>query len=278
MHQTMWPLLPMERTDRIERRARHRLQKMARLGHGAKGFVYLLVGGLAAAAAWSGGRAAGTEGALRTLAAGPFGTVLLGVLALGLAAYSVWRLYSAVTGGEGEGTGERIAQGVTAIVYGALAIEAARLAIGAAGGGEGANHWTAVLMSQPFGSWLVGGAGIALIGYAIYQFRRALNGPVGRELDVSAMRERTREWTERLGRTGIGARAISIALIGVFLVIAALQSDPSEARGLGGALRTLAEQPFGPWLLVAIAIGLAAYGVFQILKAVFPPVTLRRAT
>ncbi|HZD03304.1 MAG TPA: DUF1206 domain-containing protein, partial [Longimicrobiales bacterium] len=55
--------------------------------------------------------------------------------------------------------------------------------------------------------------------------------------------------------------------IGGFLVNAAATSDPSQAQDLEGALTTLARQRYGPWLMGALALGLVAYGVFQVAKA-----------
>jgi hypothetical protein len=62
-------------------------------------------------------------------------------------------------------------------------------------------------------------------------------------------------------------RKIDFAIIGVLLLAAAIWARPEAARGLGGALATLAEQPFGPWLLGVVAVGLAAYGVFLLVEA-----------
>jgi hypothetical protein len=41
------------------------------------------------------------------------------------------------------------------------------------------------------------------------------------------------------------------------------QSDPSETRGLGAALETVQHQPFGSYMLGAIALGLLVYGAFM---------------
>ena len=65
-----------------------------------------------------------------------------------------------------------------------------------------------------------------------------------------------------LGRMGFCARAVLIALVGLFLVQAAVHSEPDNAGGMAKALATLMEQPFGPWLLGATAAGLIAHGLF----------------
>ena len=83
-------------------------------------------------------------------------------------------------------------------------------------------------------------------------------------LKLDEMGETVRKWTERWGRIGITARGFVFGVVGTFLVRAALEYDPQEARGLGGALQTLARQPLGPWLLGAVALGLVAYGLFML--------------
>ena len=48
------------------------------------------------------------------------------------------------------------------------------------------------------------------------------------------------------------------------LLKAAIDYKANEAIGLGGALAKLHGQPFGPWLLGAVAAGLIAFGLFSI--------------
>ena len=51
------------------------------------------------------------------------------------------------------------------------------------------------------------------------------------------------------------------------MLVAAIESSPRQARGLGGALAALAEQPYGPFLLAAVAFGLLSYGLFAVAQA-----------
>jgi hypothetical protein len=76
-----------------------------------------------------------------------------------------------------------------------------------------------------------------------------------------------RKWTKRSGQAGLAARGVVFCIIGVFLIQAALSANPEEARGLGGALDTLAAQPYGPYLLGAVALGLVGYGVYCAVNA-----------
>ncbi|HYH47132.1 MAG TPA: DUF1206 domain-containing protein, partial [Thermoanaerobaculia bacterium] len=161
------------------------LVKLARFGEASRGFVYALVGLLAARAAFgAGGEVTGTKGAITTLVDAPFGRALLGVLAVGLAGYALWKGLRGVLdperrGTDGKGLAKRAADVLGAFVYGGLAVAALRLATGSGrGGGEGeqAVGLTARLMSQPFGVFLVALAGAALAAYGIGQISSGLSG------------------------------------------------------------------------------------------------------
>ncbi len=264
----------MAATDRAERAARDAaanpwVQRLARAGYAAKGLVYVLIGVLAAQVAFgTGGQTTGTQGALRQVAEMPFGSVLLVALAIGLAGYALWRLLEAGIDPEGEahgakGVARRIGYAISGIIYGALAWSAIRLLGAGSGGGGGAKGWTARLMAQPFGPWLVGVVGAVLVGVGIYYVAKAYKTTFRKRLPPGRMDARARDKLVKLGRFGIAARAFVFVLSGVFLIVAALQADPSEAKGLGEVLSTLAAQPYGTLLLAVVALGLAAYGLYQ---------------
>ena len=126
------------------------------------------------------------------------------------------------------------------------------------------DDWTALLLPWPLGQVLVAGAGIAVACVGLRELYQAYKKGFLAYLKLDEMGERVRKWTERWGRLGIAARGIVFGVVGTFLIRAALEYDPQEARGLGGALQTLAEQPLGPWLLGVVALGLIAYGVFML--------------
>lgn len=250
------------------------MELMARFGYAAKGVVYVVVGGLAVqAAAGAGGGTTGGEGALRTIAGQPFGQLLLWVLALGLVGYAVWRFFQAAFDVESHGTG---AEGIvirggylaSGAVHGLLGVYAVRLATGnGGGGGGGAQSVTAKVLAHPFGAWVVGLAGTAVIGYGLVAAYRAWTRKYRQEVAFGRLDPRVQRWIDRAGRLGLAARAVVFTLIGVFLIEAAVQSNPSQARGLDGALETLAAQPYGPWLLGLVAVGLVGYGVWSMVKA-----------
>lgn len=245
------------------------MDTFARVGYVAKGVVYAVVGVLAVqVAVGAGGATTGTRGAIREIASRPFGQILLGLTALGLACYAVWRLLLATLdpkekGTDAEGSTKRIGYAVSGLVNVSLALFAMQIVAGSGGGGGSSKQeLTARLMSQPFGLWMVGFIGACVIGVGLYHFYRAANASFMKHYKAGEMDRQTRRWAKRIGQWGLSARGVVFTIIGVFLVQAAVQADPSETRGLGGALETLTQQPYGPWLLGVVSAGLIAYAVY----------------
>lgn len=258
------------------------IDRTARFGFITKGVVYGVVGVLALQAAMgAGGATEGTRGAILEIGKQPFGQVLLALSAIGLLAYAVWRFIEAGVdperaGSDAKGLAKRAGYVVSGIVYLGLSIWAAQLVLAgrggdASGGGGGgsADEWTATLMSQPFGRWLVASIGAIIVAVGLYHFYKAYRADFMRRYAAGDMNERQRRWARRLGQFGLAARGVTFGIIGGFLITAALEADPTESGGLSEALQTLAAQPYGPWLLGIVALGLVAYGGYCISKARF---------
>lgn len=252
------------------------IERLAHIGFAAKGLVYLIIGALALDAALGrGGRATDSEGALLTILRQPYGWLLLVVVAIGLAGYATWRFVQASLdpesmGGDSKRVGARIGYAISGVIHAALALEAARMAGGFGGagsGGSGPQDWTALVLAQPLGRWVVAAVGLGIVGFGLFELVRAYRTDLPKQLDLSRLGPSARVWVVRFGRMGMAARGVVFAVIGGFLIRAALAYDSSQARGLGGALQSLHEQAHGPWLLGLVAIGLIAFGIFELVQA-----------
>ena len=250
------------------------VERLARFGYAAKGVVYGIVGLLAAQAAFgTGGKTTDTKGALQEIVTQPFGKVLLGVVAIGLFGYVLWQFVQAIKdpehkGRDTKGILQRIGYAISGIIYAGLALSAVRIILGSASGNSNSTQdWTARLLSQPFGQWLVGTVGAFIIGLGFYQFYKAFTTKFRKEFNLSELSDTEQKWVKAICRFGLAARGVVFCLIGFFLIQAARKSDAGEAGGLGEALETLREQPYGAWLLGIVALGLIAYGIYMVMQA-----------
>lgn len=250
------------------------VERLARFGYTAKGVVYSIVGLLAAQAALStGGKTTDTQGALQAIVTQPFGKFLLGLVAIGLIGYVVWRFVQAIKDPENKGTdakglAQRLGYAVNGLIYASLALSAMQMFLGTGGSNSNSTQdWTARLLAQPFGQWLVGTIGAFVLGLGFYQFYTAYSAKFRKKLNLAQLSDTEEKWVIWISKFGLAARGIVFCVIGFFLIQAARQSDPSEARGLGEALQVLEQQPYGPWILGVVAVGLVAYGIYMVIQA-----------
>jgi hypothetical protein len=249
------------------------VERLARIGFAAKALLYITVGLLAAQVGLGrGGRTVDTQGALRVVHHATFGRVGLIVVAAGLIGYAIWRIVEAVVDPDGRGTdlkglALRISFAARGVFHGALGVTALRLAARERPGPhpEQTRHWTAVAFGLPAGELLVWIAALGIAGYGLYQLYRAYASKLGRQLNLGALGADTLRWVVGVSRFGIAARGVVFCLIGLFLARAATQHDAAQAGGLRKSMGLLAE--IGQWPFVVVALGLVAYGVYELVNA-----------
>lgn len=238
----------------------------ARGGLVANGLIHLLVAWLAVRVAFGDRERADQGGALQAVAAEPFGRLLLWLVTIGFAAVVIWRLREALVGfryvtSSGQRTQKRLFSAAQVAVFTVLTVLAGRVAGGSPPGNAGQSG-SARLLQVPGGRWLLVaiGAGVLITG-AVMAYRGWQKAFL-EDVDLGGAHPVAKVLAERLGQFGAVAKAVAVMIIGVLVGIAALTSQPARAQGMDVALKTLAAQPFGPVLLVVVALGLASYGLF----------------
>jgi len=251
------------------------IRVLGRSGLVAKGLSYALVGFLALEVAiGEGGQATSRPGALATIAGRTWGQLLLVALAVGFAAYALWRLAETIwPSGDDDfykRTAKRIGTLGRAAIYAGLTYSALKIAFGSAGEesqNAKAHRTTAEVLSWNQGKWIVGAAGVCILAAGIYNAYRGVTRKFTKRWDTASMDGAARTWGERIGLVGLLARAVVFCLIGAFVIKAAVDFNPRDAIGLDGALQKLANESYGSWLLGLTAAGFVAYAVFCLIEA-----------
>lgn len=259
------------------------LVKFAKVGWAAKGVVYLLTGILAFAVAANphgGGGSSDSQadpsGAVSKIAQQPYGSVLLWLIAVGLFVYAAWRIVTVLLPAEvdGHSTLRRIGYSVSAATYIALGATAVSLATKPGSSGSSSDSQdsqitklTQSVMEWPAGRWLVGLAGLVVIGIGVYFLWKGVEAKFEKELEHRSVGPISWDVIRAMGRIGWIGRATMMGLIGVFVVRAAVQFDPDEARGLDDSLRRVADSTIGMLLVGVVALGLTLYGAFCIVSS-----------
>ncbi|MEU0937982.1 MULTISPECIES: DUF1206 domain-containing protein [unclassified Embleya] len=257
---------------------------LAKAGLAARGLLYILVGVIAVRIAVGGkNQEADRGGAVEEIGAKPFGEAMLWALVVALIGMCLWRLVEAVFGQavpDGGKAGKRLMSLGRAIFYGFVVASLIRTLTASDAGrdqgqGQGGSSnktskdLTAKALEWSGGRYLVGLAGAVLLGvgigmavrYALRRFREKLN--TGR---MSPMQRRV---VDVLGVVGGISRGVVFGAAGVFVVVAAVKFDPDRAKGVDETLRSFADTPVGPALLVVIALGLAVFGLYSLAEALW---------
>jgi hypothetical protein len=251
------------------------LRSLGRAGLIARGVIYIIVGALAVQIAFGkGGKEADRQGALQAVAQKPGGTVLLWLLAIGLAGMALWRFSEAIWGQsqpDGDKATKRLSSLARGVFYSIVCASTIAFTVGAGGPGSSdkkSQDWTGKAMHNvPGGRWIVLLAGIALVGIGIGIGVSAIRTKFEKKLKIHEMSPRVRKIVVTIGVIGKSTRALLYAAAGVFVAYAAITFDPKKAKGVDGTLRQFAHTPAGPWLLVLVALGLIIFGVYSFCEA-----------
>ncbi|MEP6528211.1 MAG: DUF1206 domain-containing protein, partial [Nocardioidaceae bacterium] len=216
---------------------------------------------------------ANQRGALATVAQHSYGEALLWILGFGFAAYALWRLSEAAfgTAAQGRKAGPRLQSLVRGIVYAAFAVTTFSFIAGASHRTQKQQQVTATakLMKHGYGRWLVGLVGVIVVLIGLGMVIEGLRRKFEKQLQMSELHGLTRTIVVRLGMVGTTARGIVFAVAGGLVVEAAIRYEPAKSTGLDGALRTLANRAYGPWILGVLAVGLIMFGVYGLAAARF---------
>ncbi len=246
---------------------------LGRVGLVARGALFVLLGYLALRIAFGiPTSTANRSGALHTVARQSYGSILLLALAAGFGAYALWQLTLAGVGvssrGQVVGAARRVLALASGVLYGFFCVTTVALVVGSSkgtGGSVSTAGWTGKIMAHSHGRLAVGVVGAVVVVVGLVMAGRALSGR--RDVALKAMGPSTRRVVEGLAKAGQTSRAVIIIGVGVFIARAAQTFDPAKAKGLDGVLQSFAHTAVGPWLLVIVAVGVVAYGLYSFAAA-----------
>jgi hypothetical protein len=245
---------------------------MARVGFAARGSVYLLVAAFSTLAALGFGQQPhGIIDAVQGVTNSQLQLLLAGSIGIGLACLAG---YFAITGlwhccrrrgprswlfGAGM-LGD-------ALIYAVVMISLLSITLGWRPDGEEATRsWTAWVLGQPFGRGLVGFIGLVILACGIGVIVWVMTTDIDDDVDLPEDQKRA---IEPIGRYGLAGRGLSVSLVGMYWMSAAVQGEPSKAHELGGALQAVQQNPKGWLLLLTLGIAFAASSLFDFVESFY---------
>lgn len=266
---------PAQHLRQVVRQHGRSFEWLARAGYATRGLLYFTIGGLAALAAIGyGGATTDSKGALLELYRQPFGRALLVLSAIGLFGFALFRGYQAIVdpehGARGWRAAKRVGWAAIALLHAGLGVFALTLVTGngdRAGGDETRSATATLLGWTPLGPWLVAAVAAIVIGASCQQLWCAWRSRLDEQLDLSSLSNGRRRWVVRFSRFGIAARAGVGLITGGFLLLAAINSNPAEAKGFAESLATVRQAPQGGLLFAVAALGLLAFAFYELVEA-----------
>jgi hypothetical protein len=246
------------------------LRLLARAGFVFIGLVHILIGFIALQIDRGQGGEADQSGAIGSLASKPGGPFLLWAGFGACAALALWMVSEAVFEARSETDSKKKLQkggaaAGKAVVFGFVAFIFAVFASGSSkNSSQSASDFTAKLMAAPAGVVLLIVVGLAIIGAGAFYVYRGVTRKFMDDLQDPGNARTVVRW---IGIIGYAAKGVILAVVGVLIIAAAATADPGKSSGLDGGLKTLGAQPYGVFLLAAVAAGLICYGVYMMARA-----------
>ena len=253
------------------------MEALTRFGYGVRGLIYVVMGVLAVQVVLGkGGALASPQGAIAAIGKQPAGRILLWVVLVGLISYALWGVVRAVMdplhkGHDAKGLIARAGYLASAFGYAILIFPTYGYIRGASktASGSGTQNLIAKIMGIPGGRWAIAILGLIVLGAGLYQIYQGLSASFDRQFKTYALTAKELKLAKDIGRFGTAARGVVLAIVGGLIGLSAYHANPSQKIGMDTALATLLNQPYGRWLLGAIALGLIAFGIYSTMSALW---------
>lgn len=249
------------------------LDVVARSGFAVMALLHVVIGAIAVALVLGAPGQAEPSGAIEQLDANPWGPVVMWAACVACAGLALWQLSEATLRARhlprGERLGKLVSSGFLAIAYGSVGLSFVGFALGQPGdSGDSTRDFSATVIRSPFGTPVLIGLGLTIMGIGVYFIVKGLGKKFKQELHRFEGTRRGK-LVSALGVAGHVAKGLALILTGLLFVVAAATNDPDSSTGLDGSLKALRDHPFGPYLLLAIGAGFIAYGGFALVRARF---------
>ena len=251
-------------------------ETFARLGYAARGVIYFIFGLLAVLMAFGyAGKTTDQQGAIAMIGSQPAGRILLSFVLIGLGCYSLWGLIRALLnpfrhGHDAKGFARRVGYMMSAAAYALLVIPTYSLISGGAQPAHnGAQQYIAKSLVNPFGQWLVGIFGLIVIAAGLIQFFQGFNSGFERQIYLAKLDPVQLRRVRCFGRFGTIARGIVVGLIGLFIVVTSNTGNSQQVKSFDSTLTGILQQPYGRWLMGAVALGLISLGLYSLCQSIF---------
>jgi hypothetical protein len=264
----------------VEERSEEGLSVVGRLGLAGRAAFYAILTGLTIRIALLGGtpkNQVNANGALALVSRPLLGQVAIAVVALGFVLLGIARLVGAARDRTAS-TGRRWLVAAQGVAYLIMAAVPASFLAGRrqTGSQQQQQKTTARILHLPGGRLIVAAFGLAIIAVCAAQIRTAVRHDFRNGLELGSAPRLIRRLADAAGAIGISARSLVFLPIGIFLIVAAVQYNPSHAYGTDAELLHLSRHLWGTAVLVAVSAGLAAFALFSCIETRYRDVVSAR--